>query len=98
MKKLNDRRKRIGLKFGNIFIAGGNPDNDVDYQRYKEQVKIDIERVRDKVNVLFVAMHWGIEYQIESNSYQIDAAKYLASLGVELLLVLMLMLYSQLLG
>ena len=61
-------------------VTGSNPDNDTSYQNYKEQIKKDIDNVRDKVDVLIVAMHWGVEYEESPNSYQLDAAKYLESL------------------
>lgn len=63
-----------------------NPDSDTNYQTYKKQVKKDIENIRNKVDLLIVAMHWGIEYQTDPNSYQIDAANYLASLGVDIII------------
>ena len=67
-------------------VSGNNPNTDTKYQAYKEQVKKDIESVRDSVDVLMVAMHWGIEYKYEPNSYQLDMAEYLASLGVEIII------------
>lgn len=50
----------------------------------KETVKKDIEAVRDKVDVLIVAMHWGVEYQSNPNNEQKEIAEYLASLGVDI--------------
>lgn len=67
-------------------VTGNNPEVDVTYQEYKKQIKEDIEKVRAKVDVLIVAMHWGVEYQDMPNSYQIDAASYLASLGVDIII------------
>ena len=52
----------------------------------KEKVKTDIEAVRDKVDVLFVAMHWGEEYTHKPNSNQRETAEYLASLGVDVII------------
>lgn len=52
----------------------------------KEQVKKDIEAVRDKVDVLIVAMHWGIEYQDSPNEEQKEIAEYLSSLGVDIII------------
>ena len=63
-----------------------DPDRDREYQKYKEQVKEDIERVRDKVDVLIVAMHWGIEYTHVPTEYEVDMAEYLASLGVDIVI------------
>ena len=59
-------------------------NRDTKYQEYKEQVKNDIESVRDKVDVLIVAMHWGVEYTHEPTAYQKDMAQYLASLDVDI--------------
>jgi len=63
-----------------------NPEKDKKYQEYKEQVKEDIESVRDKVDVLMVAMHWGVEYTHEPTKYEEDMALYLASLGVDVII------------
>ena len=65
---------------------GTNPSTDTKYQEYKEIVKEDIERVRDKVDILIVAMHWGVEYTHIPTDYQVDMANYLASLGVNIII------------
>lgn len=49
-------------------------------------VKEDIERVRDEVDYLFVSMHWGIEYNPGVSNEQKEIAKYLASLGVDIVI------------
>lgn len=67
-------------------VTGNNPDTDTLYQEYKSQVKKDVEQVRDKVDLLIVAMHWGVEYQDMPNRYQEDMASYLASLGVNIII------------
>lgn len=63
-----------------------DPGRDTKYQNYKEQVKEDVERVRDKVDVLIVAMHWGVEYTHNPTEYEKDMANYLASLGVDVII------------
>lgn len=63
-----------------------NPETDTKYQEYKETVKKDIERVREKVDFLIVAMHWGVEYTHKPTEYEKDMAKYLSSLGVDLII------------
>lgn len=63
-----------------------DPARDNNYQAYKEVVKADIERVRDKVDVLFVAMHWGIEYTHTPTRYEEDMAKFLADNGVDVVI------------
>lgn len=50
----------------------------------KEKVKEDILKVRDKVDLLIVSMHWGVEYVHEPNQEQKDIANYLATLGVDI--------------
>ena len=63
-----------------------DPERDDDYQEYKKQVKKDIDAVKDKVDVLMVAMHWGVEYTHEPTEYEKDMAKYLASQGVDVII------------
>ena len=66
--------------------TGNDPSTDTKYQEYKKTVKEDIEKVRDKVDLLIVAIHWGIEYKYTPNEYQKDMASYLASLGVNIII------------
>lgn len=71
----------------NIWPAeGSNPDNDTKYQAYKETVLNDINKVRDKVDVLIVAMHWGVEYKHSPTLYQKDMAKFLADNNVDIVI------------
>lgn len=63
-----------------------DPEKDIKYQTYKEKVRKDIEKVRDKVDVLIVAMHCGIEYKSTPSSYQKDEAKFLAEQGVDIVI------------
>lgn len=51
-----------------------------------EQVKKDIEKVRDKVDVVMVSMHWGTEYTHVPTAEQRRQAKYLADLGVDVII------------
>ena len=51
-----------------------------------EQAKRDIEAVRDKVDLLLVSMHWGVEYQQEPNEEQKREAEYLSSLGADIII------------
>lgn len=51
-----------------------------------EKVKSDIEKVRDKVDLLMVSMHWGIEYKTEPTEEQKRQAEYLSSLGVDIII------------
>ena len=51
-----------------------------------ELAKADIERVRDKVDVVMVAMHWGTEYSLGVSAEQEKIAHYLSELGVDLII------------
>ncbi|MEG1309808.1 MAG: CapA family protein [Bacilli bacterium] len=59
--------------------------SDAEFEAYKVQVKKDVDAIRNKVDVLMVAMHWGNEYVHTPNTYQRNAAEYLASLGVNVI-------------
>lgn len=52
----------------------------------EEMAKKDIEAVRDKVDVLIVAMHWGTEYNLNATETQRSQAKFLADNGVDIVL------------
>ncbi len=52
----------------------------------KERVKNDINAVRDSVDVLIVAMHWGIEYIDSPNAEELEIAQFLADLGVDIVI------------
>ena len=51
-----------------------------------EKAKEDIEKVRNKVDLLLVSMHWGTEYRSEPTEEQKREAKYLADLGVDIII------------
>ena len=63
-----------------------DPSRDTEYQKYKETVKEDIARVRDKVDVLIVAMHWGVEYTHTPTAYEKDMANFLAEQNVDIVI------------
>lgn len=63
-----------------------DPANDKAYQKYKEQVRSDVEAVRDKVDFLIVCIHCGVEYAEDESEYQRDMARFLADLGVNLVI------------
>lgn len=55
--------------------------------RYDEEiVKQDIEKVRNKVDLLMVSMHFGDEYSHVPSADQRKIADYLASLGVDIII------------
>lgn len=51
-----------------------------------EQAKEDISKVRDQVDVVMVAMHWGTEYSNGVSEEQRETASYLAGLGVDIVI------------
>ncbi len=51
-----------------------------------EKAKEDIEKLRDKVDLLIIAMHWGSEYTQTPTEEETRIANYLASLGVDLVI------------
>lgn len=60
--------------------------SDAKYQEYKTTVKNDIEKIRDKVDVLIVAMHWGVEYTHTPTQYEKDMAQFLAENDVDIVI------------
>lgn len=52
----------------------------------EEKVKQDIAAVRDKVDIVIVSMHWGIEYILEPNKEEKQIANFLANEGVDIVI------------
>ena len=76
-----------GIAVPNDYLVNVWPTNsDANYQAYKANVKKDIEAIRDKVDVLIVAMHWGSEYTHIPTYYEKEMAKYLAENGVDIVI------------
>lgn len=70
-------------------LNGSKLDQNKDYlvNIYSEsKVASDIENIKDKVDVIMVAMHWGDEYSNTPNQKQREIAKYLSDLGVDLII------------
>jgi len=51
-----------------------------------EKVKNDIEKIKDKVDLIIVSMHWGEEYVNYPNNEQVRIANYLSELGINLVI------------
>ena len=51
-----------------------------------DKAQNDISKVRDSVDVVIVAMHWGNEYSLGVSDKQIEIANYLSSLGVDIII------------
>ena len=56
------------------------------YEGYKETVKNDINNLRNKVDILIVAMHWGKEYTHTPTELVKKTAKFLAENGVDIII------------
>lgn len=52
----------------------------------KEKAKADINKVKDKVDLIIVSMHWGEEYTTNPNGNQKQIAKELSDMGVNLII------------
>lgn len=52
----------------------------------EELAKNDIERVKDEVDIIIVAMHWGTEYSKGISDSQVEIANYLSSLAVDIII------------
>jgi len=52
----------------------------------EEKAKKDIEYLRDKVDILIVAMHWGVEYTHTPTNEELEIAQFLADQNVDIVL------------
>ncbi len=85
--------EKNGIKYallGYSTVTNGFTISDADSHYWvlwdKEKAKQDIERVKDKVDVIIVSMHWGVEYTHVPTAEQREIAKYLSSLGVNIII------------
>jgi len=51
-----------------------------------DKAKVDIEKVKDQVDVIIVSMHWGVEDTNTPTESQRQIADYLSSLGVNMII------------
>ena len=85
--------EKNGIKYA--FIAYTDSTNGLNLPKGKEylvnvyseeQAKIDINSIKDKVDVIIISMHWGEEYTHIPSNIQRKEAEYLSSLGVNLII------------
>ena len=85
--------EKNGIKYA--FLAYTTTTNGLSMPKGKEylvnvysesQAKEDIDKIKDKVDVIIVSMHWGEEYVFEPTDGEKEIAKYLSSLGVNLII------------
>lgn len=63
------------------------PPNDYYVNVYsKQKVMDDINAIKDKADLILVSMHWGEEYNHNPTNEQKNIAKYLSSLGVDIVI------------
>ena len=86
-----DIREKNGISYALLSYTtstnGISRKNDYYVNWYSEEaVKRDVDAVRDKVDLLMVAIHWGVEYNTGVTANQKKIASYLASLGVDIVI------------
>lgn len=75
----------LNYTYGTNGIKPG-PTVKVDYID-RELIKKDVEATRNAgAEIIVACVHWGVEYQLLPHSSQRDLAKYLKSLGVEMII------------
>ena len=68
-------------------ISNAKVPNDYIINMYSAtKAKEDIEKVKDKVDVIIVSMHWGVENTNIPTESQKQIAEYLSSLGVNMII------------
>lgn len=85
--------EKNGIKYallGYATVTNGFTISDEDSHYWvlwdKEKAKADIERIKDKVDVIIVSMHWGVEYTHVPTAEEREIAEYLSSLGVNIII------------
>ncbi len=82
--------EKNGIKyafFAYTTISNAKIKKDYLVNRYSaKKAKSDISKVKDKVDVIIVSMHWGVEYKNEPTESQKQIAEYLSSLGVNVII------------
>ena len=79
-----------GIKYA--FLSYTTSSNSKVYKNYlinmysDERAANDINNVKDKVDVIIVAMHWGTEYTKDPTYEETRIAEYLSGLGVNLII------------
>lgn len=61
-------------------------NDETNYEGYKQNVISDINNLRDKVDILIVAMHWGREYTHTPTNLVKETAKFLADNKVDIII------------
>ena len=92
-KEISQIYEKNGIKYA--FFSYTTWTNGLETPRGKEYLNnvysdelaaSDIAKVKDKVDVIIVAMHWGTEYSLGVNSDQDRIAQFLADQGVQIII------------
>ncbi len=82
-----------GIKYGFLaYTTGINGNKLPQGKEYliniydEDKVKEDIGKIKDKVDLVMVAMHWGDEYTNTPTNSEREIASYLSSLGVDMII------------
>ncbi len=83
--------ERKGIRFAFLAYTYGTngikiPDSYLVSLFDKDKIKADVDRVRSLADVIIVSAHWGTEGIFTANSMQKEYAKYLSSLGVDVVI------------
>lgn len=82
--------EKNGIKYAFLAyttISNAKVNNNYILNMYSaDRAKQDIEAVKDKVDVILVSMHWGVEDYNTPNESQRQIAEYLSSLGVNMII------------
>lgn len=63
-----------------------NPDTKTMTDEYKELLTKEINNLKSKTDIQVVIMHWGIEFTFNASKEQIEMAKFLNGLGVDIIM------------
>ena len=75
----------IPVPYGKDYLVNLWDDTN-NYEGYKEKVISDINNLRDKVDILMVAMHWGREYTFVPTDLERKTAEFLADNKVDIII------------
>ena len=82
--------EKNGIKYAFLAyttLSNRKPPNDYILNIYSaSRAKNDIESIKDKVDVIIVSMHWGVEDSNTVSESQKQIAEYLSSLGVNIII------------
>ena len=92
-QKENKYIVRNGVKFGVLgYTYGTNGISLPSGKEYlvnlinKDRIKEDVERLKGTCDSIIVSIHWGEEYQTKPNAEQKELAKFIANLGVDVII------------